>query len=803
MLRRRFASRRLSLYLLGDSSFNGGFSSRRWNSSESSLNSSDTTKTTKKPESSNENPSKLPNSRGVKLPPRDQRFVILSARASSILPRQKPKRITQQKVEFKSDQLDAQLKRLLVFKSEVPQEVVLESIQQLKPATPSVSEKRYDQLFNDILRAYTAPQLREFIRQYASDCFLGSKARKKEIVQYIVMNHWNVQKSKDISESSDVIVEHTLDFSRRDIFMIVSRNGKLPRYWTKSGAKIVILGEEQKIIVRSTADTYEWINASMMKALSNVITKEFDVTALQAIVDVENLPLDRIQRLSDVYIEREGNKLIASSFGQHRIDQAERLILGSSGFSPRQVESYLCDSSESNLKKGAYSTIIENDSLPWNYRERPWSRWRFVRRKIQKQKPSDDVEINIADIFDTPWKGSSLLNNVDEPQEPKFKLLNLNSSDSQEIRVAEQDSIAGQFSNAISNAVLTTYNSPNFDEINVSSISDQSSVTIAATFGYILHEGEVQATDNVETAFIAKSKTGLPASAFISNIPNISEFSRTLPLHVPFSETEDLTIDNEIKPDANIRLDKNAESDLESSKNFFAGGKSPAEAIEDLFDEPELGGSSKSGVISDEHSYYVQLKFLPSPFSQDSAISGNTTSFEKLPPLEMWLEVDENERADKSSANIVVVDREATTFASVPHMNSDIKFSAAQTHFLDSNQHSVHEFLAKSTLDFSGKVRINTPNILNVSLEEGQPPVPYMYQNMLYRKQVDLDYNGNILQLASIEGGLVGGHRTEATLVVDKSSNDFKPDDVDKLVSGALSFLNDIQSQNMRLRESN
>lgn len=810
MLRGHLICRRAPSRLLNNNFRVGSGLSMRWNSSSSSSDTNistenNETEKTEIAETKKKSSLLASGSRGVKLPPRDQRFVILSARASSILPRQKPKRITQHKVEFKSDQLDAQLKRLLVFKSEVPQEVVLESIQQLKPTTTSVSEKRYDQLFNDILRAYTAPQLREFVRQYGNSGFLGSKTRKKDLVKYIIINHWNLQKSKDISESSDVIVENTINMSRRDLFIIVSRNGKLPRHWTNSGAKIVILGEEQKIIVRSTADTFEWINASMMKALNNVATKEFDLSALQAIADIDNLPLDKIQRLSDVYIEREGNKLIASSFGAHRIDQAERLILGSSGFTPRQVESYLCDINDENLKQGVYSRVIDDESLSWNHRDLNWSRWRFTRRKIKKEeKDLDSAEINIADIFDTPRKNANSFNNVDKPAHPNFLLFESKSSKCEEIPSDEKSPISESYAKSISKAILTTYDSHQFEKDRLSPIQDniQSNVTIAATFGYILHDDSGKSERNIKTELIAQPEETRSKTTFMSNIPNISEFSRTLPLHTPFSDETNININ--MNPDDGIRLDRSGlgQPSLDLSERYFSEEKSPADAIEELFDEPaSSSGSRNNSIISDEHSYYVQMKFLPSPLQPDTNGSLDSSTFNKLPPVEMWLEVDENERADKESINIVAVDREAITYASIPHMNADIKFSAAQTRFLDTNQHAIHEFLAKSALDFSGKTRINTPNTLSLVINEGESPVTYMYQTMLYRKQVDLDYHGHILQLASIEGGLVGGHRTEANLVLDTSSSEFNPEDVDNLVRSAMSYLNDIQPQNMILRQ--
>lgn len=793
--RARLLSKRFPCHATRSFTFRQGLG-LRWNS---------TTHTSSELDHSEETDKKALKGRGVKLPPRDQRFVILSAKDSSILPRNKHRKLTP-KNTFKPNQIEAQLKRLLVFKAEVPEEVMLQSIEHLKPNASMVSEKRYEQLFNDIQRAYSLPQLKQFLLTHTKRTRVSSKERKIDIVNYIISKHWNIKISKDIDESSDVIVENTIDLSRRDLFIIVSRNGQLPRYWSKSGAKIVILGEEQKIIIRSTADIFAWINASMMKVLNSVTNRYLELASLQPLVDTANLPLDKIQRISNVYIAREPGKFILSSTSSNQIDQAERLILASTGLTPRQFESYLVDVSKKNLENGAFTRIIEDDALSWIDRDRPWSRWRFVRRKIEKSNEAE--EFDIVDIFNTSQK-SVMLNNVAAPDVPEFKLVDTKCGAIHDITSNKNDkSVNQQYIDSVTDSILKQFDSMKQNSLSLTQNPEDSNYAVAATFGNILFS-DVSRKDNITS--VLKKNT---STSFLTNIPNITEFSRTLSLYsLPETETtvdaegselteellEEFSVDN-----IQLSKTKNSNDHLDLSETFFKDGKSPVDAINTLFENPEEFSKEvkNKNLISDEHTYFVQIKFLPSPFHPNGQPSVSKFSFKDLPPLEMWIEVDESERADTSTVNLIAVERESNTFTSIPQRNSDIKFSATESRGIDVNQESVAKYLSRANLDFSGKSKIYSPNTLEVSLDGSSETFPYMYQSMFYRKQVDLNYKGQILQLASVEGGIIGGHRTEATIVLDSGNKNFNPNDVKTFVRDAFDYLNDIQPHNMIQRDN-
>lgn len=747
--------------------------------------------------------------RGTKLPPKDQKFVILSAKESSILPRH---RAFTRKSMPKFEQIDVQLKKLLVFKSEVDDEVLLDSISKMKPRAIDVSVKRYEQLKNDIIRAYSKVQLKLYLSERANMKIIKSSMKKDDMARHIIDKFWKIRKSFTIDEASDVIVENSIDLSSRDLFIILSNNGKLPRSWSKSGAKIVVLGDEQKIIIRSTADTFEWINASIMKTLNSIHRRVLSTEKLSSLIDVSSLPFNRIQRLSDVYIAKNGHTLEFSAIHQDSLDQASRLILGATGLTFRLDENYLVDSSEDNIKKGVYAPFVDDDSMSWIDREKDWCRWRFPRTRIAKQKINELAEeVDLEDIFHSPSKSFEHLKNVSNLQHPSLELVSKSSSSKinlESLDASLSTNVADQYTDLITDSLLKSFelaheNSHRPSEKSLDA-TENKVITIAATFGCILQEHEAN-NDNSTANFvenIAKVKT-----TFQPNIPSVFEFSSTLPLLSSESEQstenvenqDELLYDEEYDPKDSFKLSRNGNGEkLDLTETFFSNGKSPKEALESL-EEMNLDVENSSDV--DNHTYQVQIKFVPNPFHEDTP-----DNFQTLPTLELWVDIDHKETADFSTANLVAVTRESVVYSSLAHKNSDLKVSATEAQFIDiESNEGVVKYLAKSQLNFSGRSKIFAPLMMNVKLTPDAEPAQYMYQSMAYRKQIDLQYNDHLLQLSSIEGGLIGGHKVEANLILDIDSNaqqDLDRTQVKSFVKDALQFVDEMEPINMAQRNN-
>lgn len=729
-----------------------------------------------------------------------------------------------------------------------------------------VSEKRYQQLYHDIIRAYTVPQLRDFVKQNDSlaPC---SSWRKTILSKYILDSLWKLQPSADISESSDVIVENSISLPLRDLFLIVARNGQLARSWTKSGSKIVVLPDKQQIVIRSTQDTFKWIQISMMNALNNVITKEFDLTPLADTVNVEELPLAMIQRLSDTYIERVGTRLVASALGRKSLNRAERFIWGSVGYTPRLVESYLLDTNSENTGRGAFGKLIHDDALPWLDRDKEWSRWKLAKTKLKKPKvveaPKQET-YDITNLFDdfeekkiSEEPEDTTAKDIDNAlSSPKLQLVQIKPTREKSVEISTPNTdIRESLASGITDSIIKTFKSVKYDPL----LTDKttSNITVAATFGDILHQSptpeelspkkkDSSASAIVRDRFLHLQQT--PNISFLTDVPNILDRCRQLPLfsneaeeaaaddglEIENDEFDDFDIEGDSlkSPDAGISLLKPGISETEHT--LLNESKSPAEHLENLF------SNTSESDITDEHSYYVQMKFLPSPFLFDGTSSTKSATeptgenlvdpqmFKQLPPMEMWLEIDEDERAISESVNVVFVLKESNTYAALPHLNTDIKFSAAKTEFVldpgsaleespeeagstsiatqlkQRRRMNVKEYLGKSRLDFSGTVNIAAPNLVYLAIPVTDPTtnvttivdMPYMYQTMVYRKQIELRFGEHILQLATIEGGVVSGRRVEANLVLDRPAEDIA------LLSDSSELSKESEEQSYKLLKS-
>ena len=470
---------------------------------------------------------------GLRLQP--QKYIILGARSSKLLPRfRRPK--VEGINDLKVDMLDEQRKQLMIFKSEASPQVILDSIVLMKPLNDILSVKRYDQISYDLIRAYTVAQLREFCIKNIVFIPNGSvpfikRSPKKILTEMILKQIWGLKISDQINESTDVIIEKTIQLTRRELFLIVSRNGQIPRSWTKSGARVVILGEEQKIIIRSTANTYDWILASLHKTLQTVHNSTIDLNPYQIPNLTSTLPLRRIQLLSNTYLEpHNDNKLMASALSYKDLDHARRLITYSTKVRPCTSDTYIFD--ESNLTKSILSKVIDDEALDWNERSKNWYRWQKI-----KTKESNDI---------------------DNMECRKLSIMTDENDDIKESGEATTyDSVADVVVSTLLNEKIKSY------------IPDSSRpLTFSASFGYVLHE-----TPDPSGPFrvIWKSSN----KAFTTNIPLVSEKCASLPFNNLDIEHEEENQGLEESSNKENISNNEKDGDYYGSYYFFKVSKKP------------------------------------------------------------------------------------------------------------------------------------------------------------------------------------------------------------------------------------
>ncbi|KAA8914926.1 hypothetical protein TRICI_002809 [Trichomonascus ciferrii] len=667
-----------------------------------------------------------PNAKKLKNRAPSHNYIILGAKSAKLLPRKERPKPTKVTVDpIKVDVLEEQRKQLLVFKSEADTQVVLDSIDMMKPLSDAVSESRYKQIRSDLKQSYSLVQLREYVSHHSKGRGLRGTTKDK-LCDIILKDIWVLHVSKDVNETSDVIIEKTIQLSKRDLFIILSRNGAIPRSWTKSGARIVILAQESKIVIRSTSETFDWILASLHKTLQSITTVRIVLEGIRKIANVDNIPLSRIQQLSNVSLEMNAAKdtIYASALSRSYIDHARRLIVQSTGFKPRIKDEFVYDTA--NLSNTASYRIVDDDAMNWNERSKPWSRLQTLRKRV-----SDNPEA-----------------------EKQLKLQVIPSN--RELGVVEPGNLAKTIAQELVSHMATDKNA-------------ELPLTFTATFGYILHETQPQKKVESLASQMASNHS------FTTNIPSVTQKCSGLPLNT-------LDIAHEEEPETSTP-DQNAD-DL--WKKLLEQEQSQEEPTHGIGSEIKPQ-KSKLVDTEDDYAYLAQLKFVPAPMGMGKSNQGNA-DFDTLPPLEMWLELDENDRCDLDSARVVAVEEEINTHLSLPSKPADIKFTTTRANFLDHNEPSVQAFLKRSNLDFSGGSPVNVPDFLTVTI--GGKPTNYLYQAMLYRRQVDLKYNDSILQLSTIEGGGFEGRRVEATMVLDytEGMNDFSQSDLENMISNSLTF---------------
>lgn len=314
----------------------------------------------------------------------DKNYIILGADRARLIPRKRPEAPKSLGTSLKVDVLEEQRKQLLVFKSEAPKELVFTSISSLKPFDPKLSKKRYEQLQMELGRSYTLSQIRAYLAEKAEKVRYRKSDPKSKLIDVLLSKVWKLRVSDEVSERSDVVVERSIRLSRREIFHVIAESGQMPRNWTKSGAHVVILASEQRIIIRSTENTFNWIMAELHTKLESIRSETLDMRLLNKVGGgTKNLPLSKIQQLTDVYIEviPPGNHLRLFAPKTRSLATAKRVILQASGATNAIKEEYLQDASPELASICDYARVLDDDSVHWVNRSESWWRWQAKRTK--------------------------------------------------------------------------------------------------------------------------------------------------------------------------------------------------------------------------------------------------------------------------------------------------------------------------------------------------------------------------------------------------------------------------------------
>lgn len=671
-------------------------------------------------------------------PKAKSKYIILGSRESRILPRHRPI-LRKAKLESTDGQsvldardpklqaLETQRKQLLEFKKETSLPVVLETIGTMRPKVSVVSSKRYEQLKFDLNRSFLVSQLREYLRSLNQK----TSGTKTEVVKRLLESSWGLTVSTEVSEASDVIIERTIDLTAKQLFLIMAVNGNLPRYWTRSGARIAVLSDERKLVIRATKDIYDWISASLHHNLNSIREQRLDLSGLMKslnLKDMDNMPLTQIQQLSDTYLSYDAKTqtMVASTMKTAKLDLARRLLVQALNHEVGRDESHMTVTPTPPISgispQYMNSRIIDNEALEWQYRPMEWTRKKLVKSRSQRQTSSNDDSEPGPTISD-------FLHRMPDPQ------------------------LTSSITNQLAGLGLT-----------------KSSVTYTATLGYVLERPQEPNSSAPTNRSIEK--------VFLSNVPSVVKRCALLPLY----EEEDVTIGKEQDNKSGVTSEDDSTNNLNTEKQ-----DKPVDAWERLLDNDWIRKDDEDDAMTTNHDLpsispvrvnpindknvdavssavasLIQVKLTPSPF----APKDGPDQFRTMPPVELWFELEDG-ICNRDSVRIIVADKESNLLVSDPTSPCDIKFSATQARFLEpeGQPDSLNQFLQTAHLNVSGERRLYVPPTVKLSIDGKE--VEYMYQQLFYRRHADFNYKDKILQLAILEGGGIGGRRIEANLVAD------------------------------------
>ncbi|CUS12845.1 unnamed protein product [Tuber aestivum] len=252
-----------------------------------------------------------------------------------------------------------------------------------------VSKERYVQLAQQLSKAFVKPQLFEYYHTTVSGESappkLISTSNKREIINAILSVKWGITVSDEIPERLDVLVNRDFPNTRRDIFFILGKDGRVVRQLSQEyQARVKVNIKSGSISVNATLENYERLRKAIQDLLEKVTVKEFDMSWAQRLCKFNEQFITPIARITGTYIEKKDEKtLLISTLDPGSLQDARRLLFVSFDLRLRSSHSLLYNAPKGRGDpKGALYPVHEKSALPWNFRDVEWGRWRNIKMQI-------------------------------------------------------------------------------------------------------------------------------------------------------------------------------------------------------------------------------------------------------------------------------------------------------------------------------------------------------------------------------------------------------------------------------------
>lgn len=651
------------------------------------------------------------------------------------------------------------------------------AIDKLKPLDGKISPFTASNLTSVLSKGFKKDQLWNYIDAKDTKKPLSSSTKAK-LAAFIVTNVW--QNTVDAEAPLESQVVETLAVSEKDIFYILTQNGRLQQMLRslvptvdlniKKGI-MTLIGTEKQVANAKINFLSQLYHACEEEAdlgfIKRLLEEKFGRNTLQKVGFANNVYFKHV--LDDTYL--------ICSLKQSNLVRMKRLLLWFLDYNMHQKNNILLPSEE-ELSKLSLVNYFDPSSHSW----------------IERLK----VQFQLVDESKKPEISARVKDELND-----FNLLDVNNLDIDDANPRA----AANYHEPLSDDTFDLLKKlgilrDDFDEKRLSRENEEINGSLAAL-------KQVEFTSASEPIILKETRNLLHAQlcdfSYRSNLPGVSERMLDEPMltltlgRVLFDKERDLS---EVTP-----LNPNKEN-LTSSYSF--NSNIPLVYDHALSNSFSVGNSD---FLKDPHSNYLQFVFSPSPY-----LARNETPLNEqmqYPQIEMWATLNENLALDIESIQLVTVEGENNAFVCLPQFAADLKLTTQITgqllekvlaepryqasnieKLLDapadkflrlSSQPGVQEFLLKLELDFKEE----SPKVVapNMTVKIAGKDVEYCFMSLKHRKVLTLETIDKItVQLNSVNGGLLTGRKLEAIFTGDCSVG-LDKDNFDKLLDYGIEFV--------------
>lgn len=650
---------------------------------------------------------------------------------------------------------------------------VADAIEQQRPSARALTTQALAAVSRRLSAAFKKENLSAYVasRQERPPGF--HKLRKDKMVKYILETVWGCHASSEPVRG----VDNVLELSERDFVLVLGQGGALLREFSKSGAELSLRPAHTQVLVHSSPQTFQWIQARLAKFIETVWSSEVQFEHIGEYVSQQRAAaeLRAVQQITDSYFEWEGRVLTIFTAGRARKANAtfaKRLLfaLVERQLAQRWLPStYYTDELSANNDCFLHP-FDDAAGLEWYDKLYTWTRLERIKEKEPYMPRADAIlrEVKAPEFC------------ADEPQAPK--------------------PLSSQLENIIAR-MRCCLPAPSLNGQPVSQ-------TLTCTFGYVLHrtQGELLPSAGMPRIFetsvpyIARLASTLPFYAddvgYDTTAENLASTAgevayiqdsgaiEPLPIKSPmeaFQADSSHTAENQNLIDRRHvqTMANDGTGQLQSASDELsaiienldsAASRTSGEQIGDLWSswEQKVHATRRKEEEFTEHTRLLHARFIASPELGLAA---------QYPPIDAWVPLQ-----DGGEVKLLAVPREQSSCVSLPDRPADLKLSVSDSYPVP-NTPETTAFFDRCR---EHKFRYGLDRVLLVTF--GDKEVPYVCSRSDTVTVSELDWRSRPLQLSRIDNRFE--KRVDATLVGKDGS---------ALVADALEFVEALLGQRPRV----